>query len=456
MSTPLPSYPFALVPLHPMDGPDVDCRIRIDEEAVQFQITMNLAFVDAIVDMGREMEDSLHPVEFEGLRGALLEHFVETNRVRVDGIEVTPVLDAEQPFTFTPADPDLVALFPRYGARSLAKVRLVLDYPLKSAPEEVVMEWGVFPDNETYVDPEGNAPPLEINAQLRANGVDELVVFKQDQPQVHWNGTLVSPGERFLEVPDVLGPKTWDVPFFSLGLASVALVLLIASLAGASKKRSKRLRSAFVALFLAVLLEPFGHSPVPAFGQGDADLPDAEQAVKVFRPLQANIYRAFDYEEESDVYDALARSVEGPLLAELYGEIYTSLVQEEAGGAVSRVRSVELLAAEVDDIRRDENGRPSFAVNATWRIEGVVFHWGHAHVRLNEYQARYGVRRGPDGWRIASSQIMAERRIDAAPILPASVLAAQDQGARDADPEAFGASPQSDETPFFLPEGEDL
>ena len=63
---------------------------------------------------------------------------------------------------------------------------------------------------------------------------------------------------------------------------------------------------------------------------------DAEQALAVFRPLHANIYRAFDYDTESDVYDALERVVEGKLLDRLYDEIYTDLVLADDGARSAR------------------------------------------------------------------------------------------------------------------------
>lgn len=440
--------------LHPMDGPDVDCRIRIDEDAVRFQVTMNLAYVDAIVDVGRELEDTVHALELPGLEEALFEHYVETNAVTIDGVEVTPVRPDEDAFAFSPADPTLIALFPRFGARALAKVRLELEYRALGKPTEVTMRWGSYPPNETYVDPEGNAPPVEINAQLRASGVDELIVFREPEPSVTWSGTLVSPDERFEVVPDGLAAPTWDLPVPSLLLVLLSFALLALGLFGGSEGRRGRLRLGFVGLLAAVLLEPLGHARVPDLLAQDAGLPDEEVAVQVFRPLHANIYRAFDYEEEGEVYDALARSVEGPLLGELYAQIYASLVQEEAGGAVSRVRTVDLQQADVLAVERDAEGRPSFSLDATWRIEGVVFHWGHAHVRWNEYRATYGVHRSDSGWRIGACEVSMERRVDALPLGPGG-LAEGAFAAEDGPGAGFPARDEEDR-PFVLPEGEDL
>jgi hypothetical protein len=70
---------------------------------------------------------------------------------------------------------------------------------------------------------------------------------------------------------------------------------------------------------------------------------DEEQAAAILAALHKNIYRAFDYRDEEQVYDALAKSVDGPLLRDLYLEIRRGLVMQEQGGAVSRIREVEIL-----------------------------------------------------------------------------------------------------------------
>jgi len=151
-------------------------------------------------------------------------------------------------------------------------------------------------------------------------------------------------------------------------------------------------------------------------GRG-VDLPSDAEAVSVFEPLHENIYRAFDYTDESDVYDALAESVDGPLLERLYDEVYRSLVLQEAGGAVSRVASVRHLDLAVEEIGVvGERALPGFVVDATWQVDGAVYHWGHAHTRTNEYRARYTVHAAEQGWRIAASEVLAQRRVDAAPL----------------------------------------
>ena len=75
--------------------------------------------------------------------------------------------------------------------------------------------------------------------------------------------------------------------------------------------------------------------PLELPGARRAPLNEA-QALAIFVPLHANIYRAFDYGGESDVYDALAQSVQGELLDRTYRDVRRSLALQEAGGAVDR------------------------------------------------------------------------------------------------------------------------
>ena len=132
--------------------------------------------------------------------------------------------------------------------------------------------------------------------------------------------------------------------------------------------------------------------------------------------MHANVYRAFDYTAESDIYDALARSVDGSMLDELYEQVYRGLIQQEQGGAVSRVQEVRPLDLEVVAIGElPDDGRLGFLVDARWQVDGRVTHWGHSHDRTNEYRARYAVVQTDAGWRIGGSQILESLTVSATP-----------------------------------------
>ncbi len=420
--------PLALLPLlvasatgdaalHPNDGPDVDVRIRVGEEAVVCHLLLNLAFVDEVVDVPREDVNALHEVEHDPLRAELYAFFKRENTVWIDGVEVVPL---EGGFDVTPAQEHLLPLFPNCGARALIKVGLELTYPVKQPPGSVRIAWGPFPPDYVLATPEGT-PPIEVVAQLSAGGQDSLVRFTQDEPEHTWRGSLEEARDRFLPVPDAIGAAAREMPLLSIALAVLAGLVLVFALATGPESRLRRRAPALMVLCFAGAFFTRGVARVQLPGSG-SELLTNEQALAIFKPLHANIYRAFDYEAEGDVYDALARSVEGDLLDELYNEMYRSLILQEAGGAVSKVQAVALLEAGVASIERAPDGRLSFEVEARWQVDGAVYHWGHAHTRLNEYRASYtvrsGERSGEHGWRIAGSRMLEQFRVSSSPLEP--------------------------------------
>jgi len=123
--------------------------------------------------------------------------------------------------------------------------------------------------------------------------------------------------------------------------------------------------------------------------------------------LLRNIYRAFDYHSESDIYDALAQSVQGDLLADLYLKIRQGLIMEEQGGAVARVREVKVLKTESLESR----SRAGFAERVTWQVEGTVEHWGHIHLRVNEYTADLEIEPAGGYWKITAMNVSRQSQV---------------------------------------------
>ncbi len=67
--------------------------------------------------------------------------------------------------------------------------------------------------------------------------------------------------------------------------------------------------------------------------------------------LLRNVYRGFDYRNERDIYEALAQSVQGELLTDLYLKIKRGLIMQEQGGAVARVKEVTVTESEPERAR---------------------------------------------------------------------------------------------------------
>ena len=122
-----------------------------------------------------------------------------------------------------------------------------------------------------------------------------------------------------------------------------------------------------------------------------------------------NIYRAFDFREEEDVYDKLAVSVTGDLLTDIYLQSRKSLQIEQAGGAQAKVEEVEVLEASAK-----ESGKQKGAIDirAKWSAAGTVGHWGHIHIRMNVYEAIVTIAPVDGMWKISSLEVLDETRVD--------------------------------------------
>jgi hypothetical protein len=129
-------------------------------------------------------------------------------------------------------------------------------------------------------------------------------------------------------------------------------------------------------------------------------------ARQVASTLLRNIYRAFDYREDEDTYDALAISVQGSLLRKTYLQIRRSLLMAEQGGAKAKVNNVQVTRAKLV-----KESATEFTIDVTWEVTGSVEHWGHVHTRRNEYQARLVIR-GAENWKIEELDLKNQKRIE--------------------------------------------
>lgn len=388
----------------------MDVRIRIEPERVVIRLEMNLVFLDYIMDFQRETPEKISQVEFAALPEALDEFFTENHPVRIDGIQVLPTIERLQ---LNDPDLSLLPLFPVSGEQGLRKIRFELIYPTKQNPKRVDFEWTSFPPDILVVADE--PPSLVIAAELSSGRVRSPLVFTEDEPGYTWHAGGDSIEERMMAVPATPDPEILEFPMLPLGMLVIGGVVLIGGVILMRKNGNSGplvaavvidglLTAAATGFYLGGIGNLLIEQPVP--------LPDKVQAEEIFVPLHANIYRAFDYEEESDIYDALAQSADGSFLDVLYRTIFRGLVMEEEGGAVARVARVTPLEIEVEDIGLGEDGRPAFRVTCFWQVDGVVTHWGHSHARSNQYRARWGVSETSEGWRLTGSELLEQDRLD--------------------------------------------
>jgi hypothetical protein len=123
---------------------------------------------------------------------------------------------------------------------------------------------------------------------------------------------------------------------------------------------------------------------------------DEERVAEVASALLGNVYRACDLRDEATASRELGHSVAGDSLAA--GILEQVRQSELAGvdGARARVRSVELLAAEVVDITG------AVTTRCAWTVTSEAGHWGHLHRRVEGHAAELGLEPVNGVWKIVS------------------------------------------------------
>ncbi|RLA05885.1 MAG: hypothetical protein DRQ59_15660 [Gammaproteobacteria bacterium] len=171
------------------------------------------------------------------------------------------------------------------------------------------------------------------------------------------------------------------------------------------------LRISAVLVAAAAVAWPLAKVDLPTGAAGGRGL-DKEQSALLAESLLRNVYRAFDFRDEEDVYDKLAVTVAGDLLTDIYLQNRRSFAVKQAGGAQAKIQAVEIL-----EVRPERSGG-GYLFDATWTAAGSVGHWGHVHFRTNHYHALVTVEPEDGAWKITGMDVLDESRIDPAAAAP--------------------------------------
>jgi hypothetical protein len=132
-----------------------------------------------------------------------------------------------------------------------------------------------------------------------------------------------------------------------------------------------------------------------------------ERSEEIVAGLLHNVYRAFDFRGEENIYDVLDQSVSGDLLTEIYLETRRGLELASQGGARAKVKAIEMLEVEPRPVR----GEQGFIARALWNVAGSVGHWGHIHTRTNQYEAELTIQPVDGAWKVTNLEILQEERL---------------------------------------------
>jgi hypothetical protein len=362
--------------------------IYVEPYEVRKEIIVRPRDMQRYVDLGLAGRDTIPVAMQADIRQKVIEFLSRHLPMTIDGQPAEPAM-VRADFLERSLRTSRVIDPPEELDLNAAMMGVKFIYPHPGFPDTATMRWDLF-DDKTRVVPVAAVDPTGPLPQFLEPDFDTL----------EWRNFIRIP--VMPELADVSAPPGLfsQTLFYGRWLLVVIAVFLLWRLGRAIASDGTRVVSAGSAAIFAVAAAGVGWW---IGGQGRLDQAATRDVVA---GLLTNVYRAFDFRAESDVYDVLARSVDGDLLRDVYLEMRRGLVLASQGGASARVKEVELLEL-------DAEPAPDRAIRArvSWQVRAAVGHWGHIHERRNQYRADLSLQPIDGAWKLVVVEILDEVRL---------------------------------------------
>jgi hypothetical protein len=373
--------------------------LYVEPFEVRHEILTRVKDMEQWMDLGLRGNEYIEIDELEPLKQRIGEFLLTKNPVRIDGQSVEPILDRSNYVKVALTGIQLVEK-PERLEQATAIVGVIITYLTEQIPQQVRVDWELFNQQITRV------PATAIDP------AGPFVSYVTTDDNVHtWTNYLKNYRMPTVEEVDVSGSLgELKIPMITLAGIVVGLLLLWQLLR--RRRAQQPVRAVAIGLLatvaVSVIAWPYLNITIsrPAAIAGSMK---EEQAQVLLQALLKNVYRAFDFREEDDVYDKLALSVSGDLLADIYLQNRKSFAVQKAGGAQAKVRDVSILAASAE---RLNDGGLGYRIKGNWTASGTVGHWGHVHVRENLYDAELKVQAVDGKWKIIALELLEEKRVE--------------------------------------------
>ena len=361
--------------------------IYVEPFEVRKEIIVRPADIQRRYDLGLEGVETITPQMQDEVKGGIVKYLEEYFQLTIDGQAVEATLDrvnflARTLRSSVVVDGQDIPLLP-------ATVGVIYVVPTQGLPHEVEMEWDLFTER------------MQIVPASAVDQAGPLPTFLEpDFNTLRWENFL-----KFPELPtltDIRRPPgvvqslaRWGQWVFGV-IAALALIMVVRAF-----KDQRKLQTGAAVLFLAAIaLAAWSMKTWNNVRMDDVRLRELAGG------LLHNVYRAFDYRGEEQIYDVLAKSVTGNLLNDVYLETRSGLELANQGGAQVKVKNIEMLEAR--QVGENDDG---LLVEARWNVAGSVGHWGHIHQRTNAYHARLTLRDIDGAWKLTGLDILEEKRL---------------------------------------------
>jgi len=373
--------------------------IYIEPYEVRHEVLARVKDLAAWIDLDLRGNEFIEADENNELKKRVGEFFLKRSNILIDGKKLRPILDRTSLVKYSTTVSTFLVQPERLSINT-AMVGVIITYLTAGMPQEVKNEWDLWSDRIQKV------PTNAIDP------VGGLRSFVTPEENVHvWKNFL----KRYT-IPTVEKVAIADsMRAFQIPLGSILSLIILLPVVWVIRKR-KQSGQPIVAQFGlgivlvagSILLYPYLNVSVARPGFRTSRMTNDEGKV-VLRSLLKNVYRAFDFRDEGDVYDKLAISASGDLLGDLYLQNRKSFRVKQAGGAVARVKKIDVSDVKVQNHPRNSR---AFDLRSRWTAVGTVGHWGHLHTRQNQYEARVTIEPVEGAWKITGLELIEEQRID--------------------------------------------
>ncbi len=389
---------FDKKPLRRTIGTGMRTFLYIEPYEVRNEILVRVKDLMAWVDFDLRGEEYIEEDEFNRVREQIGQFFLQRENVKIDGQRLKPILDRTA-FVESSILRSRFIETPERVRLNSAMVGVIITYLTDGIAQEVTTEWDLFSERIQKVTARMTDPAGPFPYDL-----------EPDDNVLHWTNYLKNYTIPTVEKINV-AEQHQGVP---VPMGSVVCVALLFPIGWGVLRRKKNGGSVKPLLSLVGLLVVSALLLIPAFqvpvgGSARASQISIEDGQAILDSLLKNVYRAFDFRDEEDVYDKLAISVSGDLLADLYLEQRKSLVVEQAGGAQAKVEEIAIEKVTVSDSTEHAG---ALDLKAQWTALGQVGHWGHIHTRQNRYDAIVTIKPVEGAWKIIDLELLEETRID--------------------------------------------
>ena len=378
--------------------------LYIEPNEVRQEILVRIADLSAWTDLGLAGNEVIAPNQQEALKNKIAHFLLNRNLLTVDGQVLRPILDRVDYLSIESSGIKQVEEIKSLGVKNTL-VGVIIAYVTDKLPRKVTIKWDLFSDAVSSV---------PVTAYDLAGQYDSYVT--REAPLFEWENFFddydflegyqgsavsaveVSEDQSHIEIPIL------SVSAFLLTFAAFRWLIIC-------RQKGREMYAPVGVMFLlatiAITTLPYMRYSIAT--RNPQNQLDSETAALILGQLLKNIYRAFDFREEDDVYDKLSVSVGGKLLDKIYLQNRQSIAAQQMGGARAKVKRVEVINADAQSTLENSE---DYLVNAKWTTFGTVAHWGHVHTRKNLYQASITLTPEKGRWKITGFEMLEEKRID--------------------------------------------